>query len=110
MERNHEQPMTRFFTDEEHQRYRDRWTFLQAGFIDDPRGALERAIELVGEMTTGVADTLDREQSALESHWKANGDASTETLRMSLQQYRDYVEQLLALDAHRGRGAPLRGR
>ncbi|GAA3139288.1 hypothetical protein GCM10010466_33060 [Planomonospora alba] len=85
---------------------RRRWQQVQVGFVDDPRGAVERAESLLGEVTDGIRAALEARVSDLRSRWK-DGDGDTERLRTALRGYRSVLEQLLELAAApAGSGTP----
>ncbi len=67
-------------------RFRRRWDALQAGFVDDPKGAAEQADQLVSEVVGRVSErhrTL-RDRLGRESTERVD----TETLRLTVRQYR----------------------
>jgi hypothetical protein len=74
-----------------------RWTEIQAGFVDTPREAVERADELVAEAIKRLAESFSQERSRLEGQWSRDGDVSTEDLRIALQRYRSFFHRLLHL-------------
>lgn len=76
---------------------RERWTDIQAGFVDEPRRAVERADELVAEAIKRLAESFAGERSRLESQWDRGDDVSTEDLRQSLQRYRSFFSRLLSV-------------
>ena len=73
-----------------------RWDAVQAGFVDDPRRAVERADELVAEVMKRLAETFADERRALESQLEQGGELSTEDLRVGLQRYRAFFQRLLS--------------
>jgi hypothetical protein len=80
-------------TDDEVHRRLDR---IQAGFVDDPVGAVTEAEQLAQRLLATVRDCLDRERAATERVGHANG-ASTEDLRICLKRYRALIDRLLAI-------------
>jgi hypothetical protein len=70
------------------------WPGILALFVDDPRGAVERAAAAAREQAAALAAALEREQATLRDSWQA--DASTEDLRTALQQYRSFCGRLEA--------------
>jgi hypothetical protein len=73
-----------------------RWWPVQAGFVDDPRGALSQAQGLVNEAVAEAVRRLESERDGLEQSWSRDGDdVSTEDLRRALQRYRDLYARLL---------------
>jgi FtsZ-interacting cell division protein ZipA len=95
-------------------RYRESWTATQGYFVDDPRGAVEKADRLVHEVMKKrgypvtnfeqVAADLSVEYPAVVTHYRAacriaensrKGSAKTEELRQALVHYRALFEELL---------------
>jgi hypothetical protein len=76
---------------------RRRWTDIQAGFVDEPRRAVEQADGLVAEAIKRLAETFARERAQLEGQWDRGGDVSTEDLRQALQRYRSFFSRLLSV-------------
>jgi hypothetical protein len=73
---------------------RNRFLDIQAGFIDEPRQAVEEAGRFVDDLLRQVADSLQQQRSQLAG---ATGEASTEDLRLALRAYRQFVDRLLGL-------------
>lgn len=76
---------------------RNHWTDIQAGFVDEPRRAVERADGLVADAIKRLAETFSNERAQLESQWDRGGDVSTEDLRQALQRYRSFFSRLLSV-------------
>jgi hypothetical protein len=73
-----------------------RWWPVQAGFVDDPRGALRQAHGLLNQAVQDAVRRLEGERDGLEQSWSRDGDdVSTEDLRRALQRYRDLYGRLL---------------
>lgn len=68
----------------------DRWRDVQAGFVDDPRAAVERADDLLEELLQDVT----RQAGEMRESWKSQQD--TEQLRLALREYRSVMERLMA--------------
>jgi len=83
------------FPQDELQSFRSRWDDVQVGFVDEPRGAVQKADDLVSDLvdrlTTGFSDT----RSGLEEQWNKGEEASTEDLRVALTRYRAFFYRLL---------------
>ncbi len=75
---------------------RDRWTDVQAGFVDEPRSSVEGADALVAEVMKRLADSFATERQALERQWSRGDDVSTEDLRVALRRYRSFFDRLLS--------------
>jgi hypothetical protein len=73
------------------------WTEIQAGFVDEPRQAVERADGLVADAIKRLAETFANERAQLEGQWDRGGDVSTEDLRQALQRYRSFFSRLLSV-------------
>jgi hypothetical protein len=73
---------------------RNRFLDIQAGFIDEPRQAVEEAGRFVDDLLRQVADALQGQRGQLAG---ATDDASTEDLRLALRAYRQFVDRLLGL-------------
>jgi hypothetical protein len=76
--------------------FRERWETIQTGFVDEPRGAVERADELVAQVMQRLAEGFADEREQLERQWGRGEDVSTEDLRVALQRYRGFFQRLLA--------------
>jgi hypothetical protein len=76
---------------------RNQWTDIQAGFVDEPRRAVERADGLVADAIKRLAETFSNERLQLEGQWDRGGDVSTEDLRQALQRYRSFFSRLLSV-------------
>jgi hypothetical protein len=73
---------------------RNRFLDIQAGFVDEPRQAVEEAGRFVDELVQRVTDALQAQRSQLQT---AGDEASTEDLRLTLRAYRQFVDRLLGL-------------
>ena len=71
------------------------WPAIMALFVDDPRGAVQRAAAAAEELAAALIASLEREQTALRASWER--DADTENLRTALQQYRSFCGRLSEL-------------
>jgi hypothetical protein len=77
-------------------RLRERWTQIQAGFVDEPRKAVEDADNLVAQAMKQLAETFAQERSRLEGQWDRGDKVSTEDLRLALQRYRSFFDRLVS--------------
>lgn len=75
--------------------YRRRWDKIQIDFVDEPRASVRAADELVGEVTDRITSTFADARSRLEQRWQEGQEPSTEELRMTLRQYRDFFDRLV---------------
>ena len=71
------------------------WPAIQAMFVDDPKGSVQRAAGAADEVAKAFVATIEREQAALRAAWE--NDASTEDLRTALQRYRAFCGRLEGL-------------
>ncbi|HEV8440536.1 MAG TPA: hypothetical protein VGT40_20800 [Methylomirabilota bacterium] len=85
------------FSGDEGGRFRDRWAGIQAGFVDDPRRAVEQADGLVAEVMQRLAQVFADERAKLEGQWSRGNDISTEDLRLALRRYRGFFDRLLSV-------------
>lgn len=85
------------FPSEEASALRVRWDGIQAGFVDEPRQAVEQADSLVAGAMKRLAETFAEERANLEGQWDRGDDVSTEDLRLALQRYRSFFGRLLSM-------------
>lgn len=76
---------------------RDRWQSIQAGFVDEPRKAVEDADHLVASTIKRLAEIFAGERERLEGQWDRGDDVSTEDLRVALRRYRSFFDRLLSM-------------
>lgn len=84
------------FPTQEAQELRGRWDNIQAGFVDEPRRAVEQADELVAQTMKRLAESFAEERARLEGQWDRGDDVSTEDLRIALRRYRAFFGRLLS--------------
>ena len=85
------------FPPQETQELRDRWHAIQAGFVDEPRKAVEDADGLVAAAMKRLAEIFASERDKLESQWDRGDDVDTEDLRIALRRYRSFFDRLLSM-------------
>lgn len=85
------------FDEAEAAELRRSWDGIQAGFVDEPRRAVQDADHLVAATMKRLAETFAEERAGLEAQWARGDDASTEDLRVALQRYRAFFGRLLAI-------------
>jgi len=83
------------FTDQQITDFRSRWDQIQTGFVDEPRGSVEKADGLVADAISQLAEGFARSRAELDSQWKRGGNVSTEELRQALRRYRSFFGRLL---------------
>ena len=84
------------FAEEQSASYRSRWDEIQARFVDDPRGAVREADELVSTVIGELESSFHARRDSLEAGWQGGDDTSTEGLRLALQAYRSFFGRLLS--------------
>lgn len=88
---------TPLFASNEAEQLHRNWSDVQAGFVDEPRRAVEQADGLVADVMQRLATAFANERKTLEQQWDRGGDTDTEELRQALQRYRSFFDRLLAL-------------
>ena len=73
---------------------RNRFLDIQAGFVDEPRQAVEEAGRFVDDLLQQVADALREQRAQLAG---ATDEGSTEDLRLALRGYRQFVDRILGM-------------
>lgn len=91
------QPPVSLFAEDQAQRFRTEWNDIQITFVDEPRGAVEKADALVARVIQRLAQVFADERGRLEGEWSRGGDVSTEDLRLALQRYRSFFDRLLSV-------------
>jgi hypothetical protein len=71
------------------------WEAIQAGFVDEPRKAVQEADNLVAGLMRRLAETFSETRGGLEDQWGRGDQVSTEDLRITLQRYRSFFGRLL---------------
>jgi hypothetical protein len=80
------------FGGEEVERFRAQWRDLQAGFVDNPKEAVQGADRLVEDVLRSLTDVFNAHKQELETQWQGG---ETEELRVALRRYRSFFDQLL---------------
>jgi hypothetical protein len=82
--------------------FRQQWQKIQFNFVDDPRGSVTEAADVVAQVTArleaAIAERqriITERQRSLRSQWAEGTNADTETLRGTLQMYRAFLDQLI---------------
>ncbi len=74
---------------------RSHWTSIQAQFVDQPCTAIEQADALVADAIERIQKLFTDRQNQLRDRWMQRDDASTEELRLALQEYRSFLNNIL---------------
>jgi len=85
------------FSEDEARDFRKRWEQVQTEFVDEPRGSVEKADQLVASTIKRLADVFADERTRLEREWAKGDNVSTEDLRQALRKYRSFFDRLLAV-------------
>lgn len=91
---DHSKPAA-LFSESEVGDFRNRWSEVQTGFVDEPRRAVENADNLVATLMKKLAEGFANERAGLEKQWDQGTNVSTEDLRIALQRYRSFFDRLL---------------
>lgn len=89
------------FAERERGELEQRWSEIQARFVDEPRGSVEDANRLVEELMNRLVSSFAEQRARLEDQWDRGDDVTTEDLRMALQRYRAFFGRLLELRVER---------
>ncbi|GAB3000385.1 hypothetical protein LWP59_36985 [Amycolatopsis acidiphila] len=83
------------FSQDEIEHFRGRWQSLQTAFVDDPQDTVQGADQLVAEVMQALASTFAEHKRDLETQWQQGEQVATEDLRLALQRYRTFFNELL---------------
>ena len=75
--------------------YRASWVRIQSGFVDDPRGSVTEASDLVSQVTRALLAAVQEREQTLRGSWEGGGESDTENLRNALRDYRSFFERLM---------------
>jgi hypothetical protein len=92
-----EQEMGPLFSGNEANTLRAQWDAIQVGFVDEPRGAVQQADNLVAGTMKRLAEIFANERGNLEGQWGKGENVSTEELRLALRRYRSFFGRLLSV-------------
>ncbi|MGP3771944.1 hypothetical protein ACTWJ8_14005 [Streptomyces sp. SDT5-1] len=67
-----------------------------AGFVDEPRAAVEEADHVLEDLTARLTETLAGHRRTLRTSWQGSTE-DTEQLRLALRDYRETAERLLRI-------------
>lgn len=74
----------------------ERWAAIQATFVDDPRGSVAAAADLVTETIAALVASAEQRERGLRGEWDREG-VDTENLRNTLRSYRGFLDRLVAI-------------
>jgi hypothetical protein len=75
--------------------YNSRWKELKGQFVDDPRGSVQGANQLVGEVLDELEELFRNQRADLERGLDSE-ETTTEDLRQALGRYRSFFDRLLS--------------
>lgn len=76
--------------------FRHRWHDVQTHFVEDPRGSVAEARQLVDEAVQSLADSVHEREQQLEQSGARSSD-STEGMRDTVLQYHQLLDRLLTV-------------
>ncbi|KUN86056.1 hypothetical protein AQJ66_12190 [Streptomyces bungoensis] len=86
---------------EESERFEERLRQTVAGFVDEPRAAVEEADRELEEIAARFSEAVTRRRRTLRMSWQGDEDrpteSDTERLRLALRDYRELAGRLLHL-------------
>lgn len=86
-----------WFSREDNDELRARWTSIQIQFVDDPCSAVEQAEAIVADTIERVNQIVSDHQQSINQRWIAHDDISTEVLRTTMKDYRTLLDHILKL-------------
>jgi hypothetical protein len=78
------------------ERLHEQFAAIQSTFVDDPRGSVAAAAELVSETMTALVAAAKERERGLRGEWDRDG-VDTEGLRNALRSYRGLLDRLVRL-------------
>jgi hypothetical protein len=83
-------------TDQPHseEQLSQQWHDIQAGFVDDPRGAVQMAAQAADQALSGLVAALRERQTTLGSAGTGGDADDTEILRSTLRELRQFCEDI----------------
>ncbi|MBU2665733.1 hypothetical protein KOI35_19675 [Actinoplanes bogorensis] len=85
-----------FWDDDAVRHFRAAWHEVKAEFVDDPETALTRAHDLLTDAVNELTEALLAERDELDP-LRGNGKPDTESMRMAMRGYREFLDRILAL-------------
>ena len=85
-----------FWADDAIKHFRGEWHEVKAEFVDDPVTALTRAHDLITDAVNELTESLLAERDELDP-LRTTSSPDTESMRMAMRGYREFLERILAL-------------
>ena len=85
-----------FWDDDAIRHFRAAWHEVKADFVDDPVTALTRAHDLLTDAVNELTEALLAERDELDP-LRGSASPDTESMRMAMRGYREFLERILAL-------------
>ena len=85
-----------FWDDDATRHFRAAWHEVKAEFVDDPVAALTRAHDLLTDAVNELTEALLAERDELDP-LRGDGTPDTESMRMAMRGYREFLDRILAL-------------
>jgi hypothetical protein len=85
-----------FWDDEAVRHFRSEWHEVKAEFVDDPVTALTRAHDLLTDAVNELTESMLAERDDLDP-LRTTSSPDTESMRMAMRGYREFLERILAL-------------
>jgi hypothetical protein len=85
-----------FWAESASEQFRAEWHEVKAQFVDDPVAALTRAHDLLTEAVHELTESMLAERDELDP-LRAGSTPDTESMRMAMRGYREFLDRILAL-------------
>ena len=85
-----------FWTESASEQFRAEWHEVKAQFVDDPEAALTRAHDLLTEAVHELTESMLAERDDLDP-LRGVAKPDTESMRMAMRGYREFLDRILAL-------------
>ena len=88
---------TAFIKQNQVEALQSRWQTIQMEFVDKPKGTVAKADQLIEEVIDRLEQLLTQKRDELKQEWGRSDEPTTEELRLALQHYRTFLNQLLSV-------------
>ena len=85
-----------FWPESASEQFRAEWHEVKAQFVDDPVAALTRAHDLLTEAVNELTESMLAERDDLDP-LRGTATPDTESMRMAMRGYREFLDRILAL-------------